>query len=100
MLSIRVLSVLCLVSAIFSARTAPSACESSGYKCKFLLFCWKENRVNLPGCGFLKTCCRVKEQTCQSVHGTCQPASAPCAGLKHGHMPCGNGMVCCVPTVH
>uniref|UniRef100_A0A224YBM5 Carboxypeptidase inhibitor n=1 Tax=Rhipicephalus zambeziensis TaxID=60191 RepID=A0A224YBM5_9ACAR len=99
MVSFRLLCVLCLVSGMI-ARKPPSTCESKGFVCRFTLFCSWKNKVQLGGCGFLKTCCKRKEQTCKSMHGICQNKTATCAGLRHDKMACGKSQTCCVPTVH
>uniref|UniRef100_A0A131Z7C1 Carboxypeptidase inhibitor n=1 Tax=Rhipicephalus appendiculatus TaxID=34631 RepID=A0A131Z7C1_RHIAP len=100
MVSFRVLCVLCLVSGII-ARRAQRDCKSSGYECKFVLFCPRSRRVELSGCGFLKRCCKKKEKgTCPSIFGKCQNISHNCAGLVHEKMKCPAGQHCCVPTVH
>uniref|UniRef100_A0A131YSG7 Carboxypeptidase inhibitor n=1 Tax=Rhipicephalus appendiculatus TaxID=34631 RepID=A0A131YSG7_RHIAP len=100
MVLFRVLCVLCLVSGIIALKAKPD-CKSSGLTCKFVFFCPKSRRVSLPGCGFLRTCCKKREKgTCSSIHGTCRGISEKCAGLVHGNMTCPRGQHCCVGVVH
>uniref|UniRef100_A0A6G5A885 Putative carboxypeptidase inhibitor n=1 Tax=Rhipicephalus microplus TaxID=6941 RepID=A0A6G5A885_RHIMP len=96
MVPFRVLFVLCLVSGIIASRD----CKSSGNECRFVLFCSRSRRVPISGCGFLKTCCKKKIDSCSAMNGKCTRVFKRCAGHVNTTLPCPRGRSCCIAGSH